>query len=60
MGRKGIVNRVWERLLLAVVGNQYEQPTDVCGIVVSVRYQEDIVSLWNRSAKDTEQTARLK
>eukprot|EP00124_Ichthyophonus_hoferi_P003379 Ihof_evm5s289 gene=Ihof_evmTU5s289 len=48
--RKGLASRLWEALILAVLGNQFEVGLEVCGAVISVRYNEDIISLWNRSA----------
>ena len=33
---------------------------EVCGVVVSVRYQEDILSIWNRSSGDEAVKAALK
>ena len=36
--------------LLAILGGQFRVGDEVCGCVLSVRYQEDILSIWNRSA----------
>ena len=36
--------------LLAVLGGQFRVGDEICGCVLSVRYQEDILSVWNRSA----------
>ena len=36
--------------LLAVLGGQFRVSDEICGCVLSVRYQEDILSVWNRSA----------
>ena len=36
--------------LLAVLGGQFRVGDEICGCVLSVRYQEDILSIWNRSA----------
>jgi translation initiation factor 4E len=48
--RKGLINRLWEHLILGTIS---ESLTDsVCGIVVSIRYQEDILSVWNSDARD--------
>lgn len=33
---------------------------EVCGAVVSVRYQEDIISVWNRTASDQATTTRIR
>lgn len=53
--RKGLVNRLWEHLLLAVVAGDLALPgfeDELCGVVVSIRYQEDILSVWSRTARD--------
>ena len=36
--------------LLAVLGGQFKVGDEICGCVLSVRFQEDILSIWNRSA----------
>lgn len=33
---------------------------EICGAVVSVRYQEDIISVWNRTASDHTTTTRIR
>jgi len=33
---------------------------EICGAVVSVRYQEDIISIWNRTANDQTTTIRIR
>ncbi|CAI7804960.1 unnamed protein product [Closterium sp. NIES-53] len=48
--RKPLTARMWEHLLMAVVGEQLEGAEEVCGVVLSVRFGEDILSIWNRSA----------
>ncbi|KAK3359844.1 translation initiation factor eIF 4e-like domain-containing protein [Lasiosphaeria hispida] len=48
--RKGVADRYWEDLLLAIVGDQFgEANEEVCGAVLSVRNGEDILSIWARS-----------
>jgi translation initiation factor 4E len=45
--KKGVSDRYWEDLLLAVIGDQFaEASDDVCGVVLSVRNGEDILSIW--------------
>ena len=48
--KKGLAARYWEEVLLAVLGGQFGVGDEICGCVLSVRYQEDILSVWNRSA----------
>lgn len=33
---------------------------EICGAVISVRYQEDIISVWNRTASDQTTTTRIR
>ncbi|KAF9031377.1 eukaryotic translation initiation factor 4E [Hymenopellis radicata] len=56
--KKGVADRIWEDLVLAIIGDQFddcrpetEQDSEwpeICGCTISVRQHEDIVSLWNR------------
>ncbi|KAH8891298.1 IF4E-domain-containing protein [Thozetella sp. PMI_491] len=48
--KKGVVDRYWEDLLLAIIGDQFgEASEEVCGAVLSVRNGEDILSIWTRA-----------
>ncbi|KAK4191674.1 translation initiation factor eIF 4e-like domain-containing protein [Podospora australis] len=48
--KKGVADRYWENLLLAIIGDQFgEASEEVCGIVLSVRNGEDIISIWVRA-----------
>lgn len=62
--RKGLASRYWEEIILALIGSQFvTHPLtegEVCGVVVSIRYSEDIVSVWNRTANDRDITDRLR
>lgn len=47
--KKGVSDRYWEDLLLAIVGDQFAEAGDeVCGAVLSVRSGEDVLSVWTR------------
>lgn len=47
--KKGVSDRYWEDLLLAMVGDQFaEAGEEVCGAVLSVRSGEDVLSIWTR------------
>jgi hypothetical protein len=47
--KKGVADRYWEDLLLAIVGDQFAEAGDeVCGAVLSVRTGEDVLSVWTR------------
>jgi len=58
--RKGLASRCWENLLLALLGEQFMVGNEVCGAVVSIRLQEDIISVWNRTASDNTTTIRIR
>ncbi|KAI9891245.1 MAG: hypothetical protein M1814_002935 [Vezdaea aestivalis] len=47
--KKGVADRYWENLLLAIIGDQFAEAGDeVCGAVLSVRAGEDVLSVWTR------------
>lgn len=58
--RKGLASRYWEETLLALIGGQFPDEGEICGAVVSIRYSEDIVSIWNKSADDRQVTERIR
>ncbi|KAJ2323591.1 hypothetical protein GGI00_005579, partial [Coemansia sp. RSA 2681] len=59
--KKGLASRLWEKLTMAVVGDLFDVgPADqICGIVLSVRNSEDIISLWNKTAADAKTNALI-
>uniref|UniRef100_A0A9L0KGX3 Eukaryotic translation initiation factor 4E family member 2 n=1 Tax=Equus asinus TaxID=9793 RepID=A0A9L0KGX3_EQUAS len=48
----GLASRCWENLILAMLGEQFMVGEEICGAVVSVQFQEDIISMWNKTASD--------
>jgi translation initiation factor 4E len=50
--RNGVINRLWEELLFASVGEQFDEP-DLVGIELSTRGREDMLSVWNRDNTNT-------
>lgn len=48
--KKGVADRYWEDLLLAIIGDQFMEAGDeVCGAVLSVRSGEDVLSVWTKN-----------
>lgn len=48
--KKGVADRYWENLLLALIGDQFfDAGEDICGAVVSVRSGEDVFSIWTKN-----------
>ncbi|KAH9852641.1 eukaryotic translation initiation factor 4E class II [Lenzites betulinus] len=78
--RKGVADRLWEDLVLAVIGDQFDgiddgestQPEassdgvpsgdwpEICGCTISVRQNEDIISLWNRRDGNPKSKEKIK
>lgn len=59
--KKGLASRYWEEVILALIGGHLGVADgDVCGAVISMRYSEDIISIWNRRADNRESTDRLR
>ncbi|XP_015916560.1 eukaryotic translation initiation factor 4E type 2 [Parasteatoda tepidariorum] len=58
--KKGLASRCWEDLILAILGEQFLVGDEICGAVVSIRFQEDIISVWNRSARDNHTNGRIR
>ncbi|XP_064638524.1 eukaryotic translation initiation factor 4E type 2-like [Lineus longissimus] len=58
--KKGLASRCWENIILAMLGEQFMVGEEICGAVISIRYQEDILSCWNKTASDTHTTSRIR
>lgn len=52
--KKGLAERLWEQLLLVLIGEEYQIIRDVCGAIISSRYNEDIISIWIANSDDHE------
>ncbi|KAL1005220.1 hypothetical protein UPYG_G00056250 [Umbra pygmaea] len=58
--RKGLASRFWENIILAMLGEQFMVGEEICGVVVSIRFQEDILSIWNKTSSDQVTTSRIR
>ncbi|KAL3534027.1 hypothetical protein ACH5RR_007548 [Cinchona calisaya] len=58
--KKAVSGRFWEDLVLALVGDQLDYGDNICGAVLSIRFNEDILSLWNRNASDNQAVMSLR
>ncbi|CAI0384796.1 unnamed protein product [Linum tenue] len=58
--KKVVSGRFWEDLVLALVGDQLEYSDSICGAVLSIRFNEDILSVWNRNASDHQAVMSLR
>ncbi|KAJ2958438.1 hypothetical protein NQZ79_g6015 [Umbelopsis isabellina] len=50
--KKGLASRYWESLTMAIIGDQFDVGQEICGAVLSIRGAEDILSVWNQSARE--------
>jgi len=59
---KGLASRYWEEIILALIGGQFSGVPDgeICGAVLSVRYSEDILGVWNRTSSDRAMTEQIR
>ncbi|QQP40372.1 Eukaryotic translation initiation factor 4E type 2, partial [Caligus rogercresseyi] len=48
--RSGLGYRVWENILLALVGEQFPVEDEILGAVASIRAYEESISLWNKTS----------
>jgi len=60
--KKGSSSLPWENLLLGMVGEQFmvSWGDQICGVVISMRPKEDILSLWNQSSSDLRFTNQIR
>ncbi|CAI5454657.1 unnamed protein product [Caenorhabditis angaria] len=58
--KKGLSTRMWENLLMAIIGEQFLVGEEICGAVCSIRNQEDIISLWTKTADSLPITNRIR
>jgi len=57
---KKATSKCWEDVLLAIVGGQFDVPADeICGVVISTRYHQDILSLWNKHSEAAEDKRKI-
>lgn len=50
--RKKILCLFFKPQVMAVIGDQFDVGSEICGIVLSIRGAEDILSIWNQSAHE--------
>ncbi|KAJ8530662.1 hypothetical protein K7X08_023543 [Anisodus acutangulus] len=48
--RKANLETMWLETLMALVGEQFDESEDICGVVASVRRSQDKLSLWTKTA----------
>lgn len=49
---KNSLDTYWLNLLLAAIGEQFEEPEEICGIVINIRNKQDRLSIWTKTASN--------
>ena len=57
---KGQTNKLWEDLLLHLIGNQFTHSDSICGIEVRIKPRGDSLSIWHNNASDEEQRLKVR
>ena len=57
---KEIVPYLWEDLLLAVIGEQFDVGMEICGVCLAVRSKRCSISVWNKTYENHVATSRIK
>ena len=55
-----ISNKLWEDLVLGVIGEQFTHSNEINGIVISIRNNQDTMSIWNKNGRDQEIINQIK
>ncbi|XP_055380845.1 eukaryotic translation initiation factor 4E type 2 [Condylostylus longicornis] len=58
--RKNKIDRAWENVCMAMLGEQFLVGQEICGVVLTTKYPEDSLSIWNRTATDQVSTNRIR
>lgn len=54
-----LLDRCWNWLAMALVGEDLDEGDEICGAVVSLRSKVDRIQLWTRSKDDVEKINRI-
>jgi len=50
--RKTNLDNMWLETLMALIGEQFDESEEICGVVASVRQRQDKLALWTKSASN--------
>ncbi|CAI9118075.1 OLC1v1019592C3 [Oldenlandia corymbosa var. corymbosa] len=48
--KKDGLEKMWLETLMALIGEQFDEADEICGVVASVRQRQDKLSLWTKTA----------
>eukprot|EP00823_Brevimastigomonas_motovehiculus_P008301 TRINITY_DN7588_c0_g1_i1.p1 TRINITY_DN7588_c0_g1~~TRINITY_DN7588_c0_g1_i1.p1 ORF type:complete len:290 (-),score=77.11 TRINITY_DN7588_c0_g1_i1:126-995(-) len=58
--KKGIAARLWEELVIAMIGDTMGLNEEICGMVMSVKPNENVISIWNRTSSSKDVVLRIR
>ena len=48
----GDQDEYWLKLLLAMIGEQFSEPSEICGAVISIRQKQHRIALWTKTSSN--------
>jgi len=57
---KGYANKLWEDLILAMIGEQFDYENEIHGIVIVTKPNFDSISVWNKNSRDNNMVESIK
>eukprot|EP00831_Metopus_contortus_P000602 TRINITY_DN10224_c0_g1_i2.p1 TRINITY_DN10224_c0_g1~~TRINITY_DN10224_c0_g1_i2.p1 ORF type:complete len:149 (-),score=24.27 TRINITY_DN10224_c0_g1_i2:7-453(-) len=48
--QKDYCSKLWEEVLMGIIGDQFDSTGEICGAVISKKAQFDTISIWNAHA----------
>ncbi|KAK8810725.1 hypothetical protein WA158_007300 [Blastocystis sp. Blastoise] len=57
---KPLVPYLWEDLILAVIGEQFDVGMEICGVSLNVRAKRCTISVWNKTFENHVATSKIK
>ncbi|KAJ5068663.1 eukaryotic translation initiation factor 4e class ii 2b [Anaeramoeba ignava] len=59
--KKQLASRFFEDMILGLIGEQFEvEDKEICGIALSVRQNEDILSIWNKTSQNNQTNNQIR
>mmetsp|Transcript_89402 Transcript_89402/g.123366 ORF Transcript_89402/g.123366 Transcript_89402/m.123366 type:complete len:105 (+) Transcript_89402:306-620(+) len=53
-------NKFWEDIVLALIGEQFNEKSCVLGVVLSLKYNSDKIAIWHKDGASEEQRESLR
>merc|ERR1712010_81704 len=58
-GRREMVDEYWLHILLALIGESFEDTDEICGAVASLRKSQSKIAIWTRNASNADAVRRI-